>query len=330
MRWLPQLMWAFQGVGSFADGLRGRVSRKRPRQLHGAARIQESGALRQVVVTGPVLRRVLQNRLDEIRRQRRVGLEHQRDRAGHDGRRHARAAQAQIRLRDGVHRSPDARRRVRGEQQARTVAEGLNPDPGGHEIRFCHAIDVTRAPRAERRDFVVGASGGAFVGRRADREHPRCIARRGDPAVLCLVLRIAAEVARGGDDDDPGFDRALRGDRQRIRVVGLVHAGRHREIDDADVELGAVLHGVVERRDDVADVAEAIGVEHLEHDEAGTGSDPAPGAIRVVSAAGNDARRRACHARSRRRAAAEHRRSPRSARLGRSRDRRARRPPRNR
>ena len=74
-------------------------------------------------------------------------------------------------------------------------------------------------------------------------------------AVLRLSLRVAAEISGGRYDDDAGFHRPLRGQRQRIGRIRLVHTRRHRQIDHADIELGAMLDRVVDRRDHVADVA---------------------------------------------------------------------------
>ena len=97
MRWLPQMTCLLHTVGidQLRAGLRGLVE---PRQLHGALSVQEAGALGQHVVARIDLRGVLQDRLDHVRRQRRVRLQHQRDRPRNDGRRHAGAGQAQIRL----------------------------------------------------------------------------------------------------------------------------------------------------------------------------------------------------------------------------------------
>ena len=77
------------------------------RQAHGAERVEEPGALPQRVVARVLLRGVLENRLDQVRRQVRIGLQHQRDRPADDRRRHAGAAQAQIRL--GAERDPARR-----------------------------------------------------------------------------------------------------------------------------------------------------------------------------------------------------------------------------
>ena len=76
-----------------ASGRRPRV-RVELRQAHGAERVEEAGALPQRAVAGIRLRGVLQDRLDQVRRQVRIRLQHQRDRAADDRRRHAGAAQA--------------------------------------------------------------------------------------------------------------------------------------------------------------------------------------------------------------------------------------------
>ena len=75
-----------------------------------------------------------------------------------------------------------------------------------------------------------------------------------------------------------------------------------RQVDDVDAELGAVGHREVDRADDVARVAGAVLVEHLQHDEA---SRSAPGRGSRCSTTARPirrwCRRRACRARSRRR-----------------------------
>src|SRR3954469_22420367 len=79
--------------------------RKRPRQFDGAARIEEPRSLRKRLHESLGFRCVLEDRLDEIGREVRICLEHQRDRAADDRRGHARAAQCQVRLapcRDGA------------------------------------------------------------------------------------------------------------------------------------------------------------------------------------------------------------------------------------
>ena len=71
---------------------------------------------------------------------------------------------------------------------------------------------------------------------------------RRDPGVLRMPLRIPSGVARGGDDHDAGVNRALRGERQRIVVVGLVYPGRHGQVHNADVQLCLVRDDVAKRR----------------------------------------------------------------------------------
>ena len=55
----------------------------------------------------------------------------------------------------------------------------------------------------------------------------------------------------------PASTARLRGERQRVGLVRLVDAGGDRQVDDADVVGGALLDRVVDRGDDVADVAVA-------------------------------------------------------------------------
>ena len=50
------------------------------------------------------------------------------------------------------------------------------------------------------------------------------------PVARCAVVPAAATTTM------PASHGALRGQRQRIGVVRLVHAGRDREVDDADVQ----------------------------------------------------------------------------------------------
>ena len=99
------------------------------------------------------------------------------------------------------------------------------------------------------------------MARRADGNHPRRVARRADGAVLRLAVRSPAEIARGGDDDQARFDGAPGGERQRVGFVRLVDAGGDREVDDPQAERVLVRDRVVDRGDDVADVALARGVE---------------------------------------------------------------------
>ena len=66
-------------------------------EADGANGVQEAGALFERLVARVLLRGVLKNRFHRIRRQPRVRLKHQGHRSAHDGRGHARAAEAQVR-----------------------------------------------------------------------------------------------------------------------------------------------------------------------------------------------------------------------------------------
>ena len=167
-----------------------------------------------------------------------IRLQHQRDRAADDGRGHARAAQAEIRQVRGRHACRSA---GTARADVYSVLPGRSsdsmPTPGATRSGFAPRSIGRRAARAERRDRVVGAVDRAHVARCADSQHPRRVAGRRDAAVLraarrrsCPLLPAAATTTM------PGVDGALRGERQRIGVVRLVHAGRDRQIDDPDVE----------------------------------------------------------------------------------------------
>ena len=86
----------------------------------------------------------------------------------------------------------------------------------------------------------------------------------------------------------PAIRRALRGKRQRVRPVRLGHPRANRQIDDPDVVRQAILHGPLERRDDIADDAHPVLVENLEADEMRGGRDASLSTVRVVTVAGDD------------------------------------------
>ena len=265
--------------------LRVRVEAREP---DGADGVQEARALGQAVVAA-VLSGVLQDRLHRVRRERRVRLQHQRDRAGDDGRRHARAGEAQIRK---------VRRRDRaGRQGGRfcliEVAAGRRERHGAgagrDEIRLRIPVDEARTARAEAADDVVGTVRRPLRARAADGQHPRRVAGRADAAVLNLPRRVAAEVARGGDDHDARVDDLLRGDRQRVGPRGFVDRRADRHVDDADVVRRVIRQHPVERGDDAADGAVAVRVEHLERDQARLGGRARLLATRIVAVARDDA-----------------------------------------
>ena len=130
---------------------------------------------------------------------------------------------------------------------------------------------------------------GALMARGADRQHPRRIARRRDAAELRFALGVSPEVARGGDHDDAGVDRAPAASVSGSVLYDSKTAGGDRQVDDADVVGRPLSDRVVDRGDDVADVAVALGVEHLQADQVGAGRDAGAGARGVVAVAGDDA-----------------------------------------
>src|SRR3954462_14754090 len=69
---------------------------ERAGELNRACGVEKAGALRQRVGAVIAFGRVLQNRLDRVRRQSRVGLQHECDGAGNDRSGHARSSQAEI------------------------------------------------------------------------------------------------------------------------------------------------------------------------------------------------------------------------------------------
>ena len=89
-----------------------------------------------------VSRGVLQDRLDQVRRQRRVRLQHQRDGAADDRRRHAGAAQAQVRLVAVCDRAASSRV---GGLVVKSVLPGsrerLDADARRDEIRLGREVD---------------------------------------------------------------------------------------------------------------------------------------------------------------------------------------------
>ena len=76
--------------------------REEAREINGALGVEEAAALAKRMDVRLKLRGVLQDRLDEVWRKRGIGLEHQRDRAGNNRRRHAGPGQRQVWLVSGV------------------------------------------------------------------------------------------------------------------------------------------------------------------------------------------------------------------------------------
>ena len=204
------------------------------RQLHGPLRIQKACALgERVVVVG--LRGVLKDGLHQVRRQKGVRLQHQRDRPADHGRGHARAGQRQVRL---VRRRQSPVEQIGGAgrvEEARRIAERHDAAAGRDNVRLGLEVDRRGAARAVGRNDVIGAGHGAVAVGSADREHPGCVAGCGYAAVLRLAVGRLPEVAGSGDNDNPGVHRVLGGKRQGIGEEGLRDGRADREIDDPDV-----------------------------------------------------------------------------------------------
>ncbi len=177
-----------------------------------------------------------------------------------------------------------------GKQQARRISQRLDADARRDDIGFGAVVDVARPARAERRDRIVSAGDRSVVARCADGQHPRCVTRRGDPAVLRLSLSVPPEIPRSCHDDHACLNGAPGRKRQRVRRIRLVDTGRNGQVDDADVVLHPMLDSVIERGNHVADVPEPFAVEDFEDDQVCGRRNPAARAVRVVATARDDAR----------------------------------------
>ena len=92
-------------------------------EIDSALGVEEPCALRQHVVIRIHLRGVFQNRFDEVRGQRGIRLQHQCNAAGNHRGRHARAAEADVRLVAKPERSAQKRRDLRSVNEAERIAE---------------------------------------------------------------------------------------------------------------------------------------------------------------------------------------------------------------
>ena len=255
--------------------------------------VDEAGALAEEVPRRRPCRRVLQDRLDGVGRQRRVGLQHPRDDAAHHGRRHAGAAQRQI----GETPAGGSRHQVGGAaggQGAARVVERHDPRAGRHHVGLCGEVKRRGAARAVAGHAVVARIGRAHVAVGAHREHPGRVGRRGHAAVLRLAVVVAPEVTCRGDDHDARLDGAARRQGERIGLVRLEHGRADRQVDHPHAEPAAAGNDEVDGPDDVADVAAPVAIEHLQHQQVRPRRRPRVLAAAVVSGSGDDA----CHVRA--------------------------------
>ena len=146
--WLPQ-MQMFAPATLHRHHAAGLVPVVKLREPNGAQHIQKSGALFERVVASVHLSGVLQNPFDEVWRELRVRLEHQRDGARHLRSRHAGAAEAHIRRITGVDAAVDEVVAVRGVERAPGTANDRMPNAGRNEIGLGEIVAAGRSARAE-------------------------------------------------------------------------------------------------------------------------------------------------------------------------------------
>jgi len=186
------------------------------RKTNRAERVEETGTLRERVDVGRRLRCVLQQRLDGVRRQVRVRLQHQGDGARHNGRRHAGTAEAEVGL---VGRRNGARhqvRRLRPVELAGRIDDRDGADARRYKVGLGRPVEVGRTTRTEGRDGIIGSCNRAVGCRCTDSQHPWRVTRRVDAAVLRQPLGVLAEVAGRRDHNYPSFNNTLGCKRERV------------------------------------------------------------------------------------------------------------------
>ena len=104
--------------------------------------------------------------------------------------------------------------------------------------------------------------------RGADRQRRRRVAGRGNAGVTDIAVLIDAVVARRRDHDDAGLRRLLNRLHERVRRGRLEDRMAERQVDDVDAERSLVGNRELDGADDVAGLAAAVLVQHLEADEA--------------------------------------------------------------
>ena len=90
-----------------------------------------------------------------------------------------------------------------------------------------------------------------------------------------MAVRRHSVVSRGRDNDDAGGVRAADRLAQRIGRAGFGDRVAERQVDDADVVVGAVSDRPVDAGDHVAREAAAIAAEHANVDQLRAGCDAA-------------------------------------------------------
>ena len=238
-------------------------------QLDAAAGVDVAGALAQraVGVAGVVLHRdggELQDTLREVRRERRHRLLEQSDHAGRDARGHAGAGQLQELLARvaSLHEL-----RVALDERAGRCRHRNQHVPRRNDIGLDETVVPRRAARAVDRHAVVVARNRVVVIGGADRNRRGRVAGRGDTGKSQVALIVDAVVAGRGHDDDARLRRPLHGLHERIARGRFVNRMAERQVDDVDAEESLVRNRELNRADDVAGLAAAVLVEHLQPDE---------------------------------------------------------------
>ena len=271
-----------------------------PRQSHRALDVEAAHALLEVVEARERLRRVHQKRLDQIRREPRVGLQDQRRRARDRRRRHRGAAQAHhaarlrpahARVEFGVLCDEQVVRRLgRDELVARRDQFGLDEVVVVLRAERVRPVAARRPARAVGGHSVVAARVGAEGVRRADGDDRGLDAGRMNAAVDLTPRGVLALVARGGHDDHPRIDELARGLAERVVAVRVNGRGAQGEVDDADVVGRAVRQHPVERGEQPRGRARAARAQHAQVDDVGVRGDARVRAVRDTTVARRHAR----------------------------------------
>ena len=142
-----------------------------------------------------------------------------------------------------------------------------------HEVRLGDRVEPRRSTRAVDGDVVVGAHDGVVRVGRADGDRRWRVAWRRDAGIPRGAVGPLAVVPRRRHDDDAGGARLFDGLHERVVRRRRVNRVSERQVDDLHAERGAVGDHELDGGDDVARPAGAVGVEHLQADEAGAGRD---------------------------------------------------------
>ena len=261
-------------------------------QQNRAVHVQQSCALLQQVGVRQRLRGVLEDGLDQRRRQAGIGLQHQRGGTRH-GRRSDRGA-AHQHLRFGQ-RGRDAQRRDQGAgisvgkvvPRQRVAGRGRRTNHSVarcHQVGFEQVVDTAntagvdqRSPRraasAEKVHAVVTACRRAFEVGGTHRDHRRVVARRADPTVGFLAQQVHAEIACRHHHRDAGGACAAHRNAQRVGLPALGRVGGQAQVEHANVVFLGVVDDPLDAFERVAQRAHAKVVEHPHVVDIGVGRD---------------------------------------------------------